>query len=567
MPPMSQATTTATERASEPGVFELGLAMAGAVSAGAYTAGVIDFLIEALTAWEAEKAAQREAGKPPNKWTTPSHEVRLKALSGSSAGGICAAILSSALRQPWQPQPRPPATPDEGNPLYRAWVSGIDIRHLLKSDDLAHGGPAESLLDCTVLDQLTAQALDIPGGGPRPAWLADPLEVFITTTSLAGVPYSYPFKQGQSDLMWRHADHLAFALGEASGRAGFHRLDPGRDGAFEGWGLLGQAALATSAFPLGLKARSLVRRRAEFDSLEWPFPGGGPDNPEGCCHPDHLTTRLVQDDFPAAHVDGGAINNEPFELVRTALAGTPCARNPRRATEAHRAVILVDPFPNDSVGAPFNDTRLSRVPGRLLAAWKQQARFKPDELALAAAGDNYSRFMIAPVRWENGQRHTGDMALASGSLGGFGGFLAETFRRHDYFLGRHNCQRFLERHLVLDHRNPLFDGWEPGLKSSLGRGEGNQFLPVIPLVGNLRAETWRETAWPTLAGDDLKALEPLLKKRSDAVVKALVAESDLSWWGGPLVGLGWRLLGRRKLLDKVADMVREDLRRRKLLRG
>ena len=35
--------------------FEIGLAMAGAISAGAYSGGVLDFLIEALDAWEKEK--------------------------------------------------------------------------------------------------------------------------------------------------------------------------------------------------------------------------------------------------------------------------------------------------------------------------------------------------------------------------------------------------------------------------------------------------------------------------------------------------------------------------------
>ncbi|SDH63730.1 patatin-like phospholipase family protein [Roseospirillum parvum] len=557
----------AAPRAAEPGTFELGLAMAGAVSAGAYSAGVVDFLIEALNAWEAEKEAQRQTGKPPHKWTVPSHQVRLKALSGTSAGGICAAILSSALRQPWQPQPRPPANPEDANPLYRAWVSGIDIRQLLNTDDLTEGAAPESLLDCTVLDRLTAQALDIPGGGPKPAWLADPLEVFITTTSLAGVPYSLAFEDGQRDLMWRHADHLAFTLGDTPAGPGVHRLDPSRDGAAESWGLLGQAALATSAFPLGLKARSVVRQRAEFEALEWPFPGGDEAHPDACCHPGHLATRLTQDDFAASHVDGGVVNNEPFELVRRALAGSPCARNPRRATEAHRAVVLVDPFPNDRVEAPFNDTRLTRVPGRLLTAWKQQARFKPDELALAAAGDTYSRFMIAPVRWDHGQRHTGDMALACGSLGGFGGFLAESFRRHDYFLGRYNCQRFLQRHLVLDHRNPLFDGWEPGLKSSLGRGPGNQFLPVVPLLGTLAAEAWREETWPALSTAELEALKAPLKRRADAVTKALIAESGLGWWGRQAVGLGWRLLARGKVLDQIGATVKDDLRRRHLLRG
>jgi predicted patatin/cPLA2 family phospholipase len=33
-------------------VFKIGLVLAGAVSAGAYTAGVVDFLFEALEAWE-----------------------------------------------------------------------------------------------------------------------------------------------------------------------------------------------------------------------------------------------------------------------------------------------------------------------------------------------------------------------------------------------------------------------------------------------------------------------------------------------------------------------------------
>jgi hypothetical protein len=35
--------------------FELGICMAGAVSAGAYTAGVMDFLIEALDTWEQKR--------------------------------------------------------------------------------------------------------------------------------------------------------------------------------------------------------------------------------------------------------------------------------------------------------------------------------------------------------------------------------------------------------------------------------------------------------------------------------------------------------------------------------
>src|SRR5271163_2793770 len=40
-----------SRRTCEMATFKIGINMAGAVSAGAYTAGVLDFLIEALDAW------------------------------------------------------------------------------------------------------------------------------------------------------------------------------------------------------------------------------------------------------------------------------------------------------------------------------------------------------------------------------------------------------------------------------------------------------------------------------------------------------------------------------------
>lgn len=41
--------------------FQVGLCMAGAVSAGAYTAGVMDYLLEALNQWEKRR---HEPGGP-----------------------------------------------------------------------------------------------------------------------------------------------------------------------------------------------------------------------------------------------------------------------------------------------------------------------------------------------------------------------------------------------------------------------------------------------------------------------------------------------------------------------
>ena len=40
---------------SQSNTFHLGLTMAGAVSAGAYTAGFMDYILEALSEWEKAK--------------------------------------------------------------------------------------------------------------------------------------------------------------------------------------------------------------------------------------------------------------------------------------------------------------------------------------------------------------------------------------------------------------------------------------------------------------------------------------------------------------------------------
>jgi len=56
--------------------FYIGLNMAGAISAGAYTAGVIDFLIDALDTWYAARQEQQKLyGEDYSKWTIPAHSV------------------------------------------------------------------------------------------------------------------------------------------------------------------------------------------------------------------------------------------------------------------------------------------------------------------------------------------------------------------------------------------------------------------------------------------------------------------------------------------------------------
>ena len=70
--------------------FHVCLCMGGSVSAGAFTAGVMDYLIEALQQWEAAKK-RKDLG-------VPQHEVAIDLLCGTSGGGITSALSLFALQ-------------------------------------------------------------------------------------------------------------------------------------------------------------------------------------------------------------------------------------------------------------------------------------------------------------------------------------------------------------------------------------------------------------------------------------------------------------------------------------
>lgn len=112
-----------TDTAFPPRRFELGLVLAGAASAGTYTAGVVDFLIEALQAWQEAKAT----GDP----SVPDHEVCIRAAAGTSAGGIVASLLAMLpFTRHWPIRDLATATTASSamnasrNLLYRCWVVG-----------------------------------------------------------------------------------------------------------------------------------------------------------------------------------------------------------------------------------------------------------------------------------------------------------------------------------------------------------------------------------------------------------------------------------------------------------
>src|SRR5579863_1629699 len=94
--------------------FEIGLVMAGAISAGAYTAGVVDFLIEALDRWY--------EGKQGTDPLCPRHDVSLRVMAGASAGGMSSVIATPQLGEAFTSVTNPPPPGPLKNKLYDSWV-------------------------------------------------------------------------------------------------------------------------------------------------------------------------------------------------------------------------------------------------------------------------------------------------------------------------------------------------------------------------------------------------------------------------------------------------------------
>lgn len=107
---------------SNPPTFHLGLTMAGAVSAGAYTAGFMDYLFEALYAWE-QKKSENIANVGTEKYDPriPMHNVMIEAMGGASAGGMVSVISALTTYDTYTPVKKISYS-KTGNLLYDSWV-------------------------------------------------------------------------------------------------------------------------------------------------------------------------------------------------------------------------------------------------------------------------------------------------------------------------------------------------------------------------------------------------------------------------------------------------------------
>jgi hypothetical protein len=582
--------------AVEKPAFQIGIAMAGAGSGGAYAAGVFDFLMEALYEWQ--KAKDRGEA-------VPRHDVFIATLSGTSAGGITAALGLMSLAGGIRPvegravnqqgaDPDRPRTIRRVLPeLYDLWVQKLRLfgtrdataRHpmdgnesLLDTGDINSGRVPDSLLNSNSLTRMGREAVSrVRPTGRRYAFFTEPTHLFLTRANLDGTPR--PVEFGQSGyIIAQYEGRAHFAIQGLGGRA-FPgdtsqwlercgdlgdpvKVDqlakmagrPANEALVPPFEALTQATLATCAIPIIFKARQIeTSMRPEQFSLAFAATFSSMLDQD-----DKDRLRGIQggplspiESAGSVCVDGGTLNNEPFELVRWSIRDLDKDMNSREPDKADRAVILIAPFPpkwsSADLPAEGRDLSLGTVGRMLLGALLYHARYKATDLVAATDPNVYSRYLISPKR--DGK----EPALATAALGSAGGFFDEKFREHDFQLGRLNCQQFLSKEFVLKSTNPVF-----GVEAKVGAGP-DDFRPIIPLRGSARSPI-ELPPWPTMSRASLAELRAALENRLYKFVAAALAAKFLDSYGGVrIVARLWWWWRSESIVDRVMGQIEQAL--------
>lgn len=573
--------------------FHLGLTMAGAVSAGAYTAGFMDYILEALAEWE---SAKKEQANNPNS-NIPKHNVVIDAIGGASAGGMVSMITALALCAGKLKPVKEVAHTKTGNILYDSWVflddddslyngTGVGkttFEKMLSTTDLKKEKGAPSLLNSEPIDRIAEEVFDkLPNTTSTtnlPNYVSKDLRVLLTVTSLRPLDYKVKMSRIKSKFMDSTPGHRVsnhdivahFKLNyhdtiDYNEFLPFRPLSSTLDSKSNKDFLI-KVTKATGAFPIGLAPRyfdsefpmeyvhnNLKKRKAFTAQMDVEF------------------DTETSGNFQFTAVDGGTINNEPFDEVLRCLAdnhGLEDADNPKYGT------VLIDPFPNfkDKIfnSTPdFEKTSMMDIVGNLIPTILNQARNKQSD----TYGTGLFKLMAFPRKLKLGQidEETDHPPLATGAIGGFGGFLDIEFRKHDFFLGRKNAKNFL-RGIFFTECNPndpnnLFYGVSEEAIDKFSREvDGKIYMPIIPDVSKLdpndesNPTKYKIQEFPKFNSKAFYQLEKPIKNRIKAIVKAELNNklSGFWWWLSKRIVIG---KVSNKLTKWVINTIEKDFKKR-----
>lgn len=518
-----------------PKKIKLGICMAGAVSAGAYTAGVVDYLMETLERWQIEKDRIRQKLSRNEDLTelekaVPLHDVEIEVLSGASAGGMTASILTYALLDKTHFTKRGgnegklisksygvPVHSNVKSKLYQSWVEMDDddrkttLDKMLDNSDVTSILKMKSALNCDPITEIANRACPqiFPQSIKFPEYVSSELTSYVTVTNLRGLPIDVTFSNSEEsrNQYTMHSMVIGFKFGENKDLP-FPCMEIS-SGNFK---KIKDFAIATGAFPFGLRPHPItlsndvmmeyartVKRKYNMDIAPEAYHGH---------------------DYSFYAVDGGLLNNESYGVNANHLKMA-------NADVDTNFMIYIDPFPSITNITQNNSSQevepiLSNLFFKLFGAARNQSMLKQDDLS-SLLDMEQNRFIIYP-------RKNRIYFLACGMMEGFSGFLNKKFRQHDYQLGRKNCQAFLryyfgkEESYFNEHDLPLNletinrFGYAPDRDNSKSIR-----IPIIPDMLFLESNEAPEIAIPTFENLTQKEYDEIMKKlgkRVTAIVRA-----------------------------------------------
>ncbi len=579
--------------------FHLGITMAGAVSAGAYTAGFIDYLLEALHLWEDKKNENRR-NEGTNKYDPriPMHNVVIDVVGGASAGGMVSMMFALASYNKLTPV-KEKSYQKTGNILYDNWVLLDDdldggkttLEKMLSTSDITH--EVVSLLNTNPIDAIADRVfaqLPLPDPDYHPPFIAPDLRVLVTLCSLKGIPFEVKFNKIKSQNFDYIAGHRMYEhMIVAHFKKNFTPEDEGHFLPFEphrgDQTFLKNCTKGTGAFPIGLKPTQF---RADFKKnyIENCIKRNLDIEDEDC----KIDILLDEPFFDFTNIDGGTINNEPYGEVQRILQN--------RYGESHKThpqfgTLMIDPFPNfydfENRAQKKLDEKLktemerelsifqkniSQLVPAILKTLTQQVRVKRGTGFYAKT----YKVLGFPVKRTPQGKMTAHPPLACGGLSGFGGFFDIEFRMHDYFLGRDNAKNIIRSFFSLEYNpenlHPLFENLPQEAIDTFrlqpkNKG-GKRYFPLIPDLKLLEKDVEKNPFnyyyknFPLVNVNSIENLRAPMKNRLKAILKVEVAKHVNGRLSKTLLKLFSNRIAK-KMTGKIIAIILEDFEDRKMI--
>lgn len=362
----------------------IAIAISGAVSLGSYEAGVMHSLVQAFA---------------KHNRTTPTQPVKIDVLTGSSAGGMTAALLAQKLL--YESDNFASREQDAG---YLAWVKMADIDGLLTFDDsdnpnagFLSSSSIQRIADHTLLTRYQAAE---PAAPKTHCAAAEQISLGLAMSNLNGIDYSVDTNRLTNGKLitgnftqTRYQDQFTQVLDANSDNR-------------QHWDRIATAARGCGAFPIAFAPVPLTRSSNEPD-YRWQPVGSFQDK------------RFY-------YMDGGAFNNYPLGMAKELVKARP-------ELAAHsRHYIYISPTPRNSTASHDFDplaqgSNLLTTALHMLNSVYLQSGFQ--EWLMFAHEQATSGASVYSVNASAND-------LAGEKLQAFLGFFSEQARHHDFVVGQ-----------------------------------------------------------------------------------------------------------------------------------